>query len=92
MPKKTVQITLSRGMPGHAILDPVLDYLLAQGNQLATSYRWASNPTGLVAVVRFPINFNQLEEEFDFPPDIILDKKYGCIDYGYGQIVIRSSS
>lgn len=77
------------GLPRHALLDPILDLLLANGNQLATDYRWGSNQTGYFAILKNPIDFNLIERNFELPPSIVLDKQYGEVDYGQGTVVIR---
>lgn len=78
------------GRPRYALLDPILDLLLANGNELATTYRWGSNPTGYFAILKNPIDFDLIEANFELPESIILNKRYGEIDYGYGTVVIRS--
>jgi hypothetical protein len=77
-------------VPRHQVLDPVLDLLLASGNQLTTPYRWGSNPTGYFALLKDPIDFDLVEAHFELPPPVILDRFYGVIDYGYGTVVIRA--
>jgi hypothetical protein len=78
------------GMPRHALLDPVLDSLLDNGNELSTAYRWGSNPTGYFAVLKYPIDFDLVEARFELPTSVVLNRDYGEIDYGFGTVIIRS--
>lgn len=76
------------GKRSHSLLDPVLDLLVANGNELATTYRWGSNATGYFAVLKRPINFDLVEQTFEFPDGVVLDRRLGEIDYGYGTVNI----
>lgn len=78
------------GKPRYSLLDPVLDLLLSHGNELATSDRWCSNPTGYFALLKRPIDFDLVESKFDLPTSVSLDRSYGEIDYGNGTVVIRA--
>ena len=91
--ENVMKVKLSRddfvGLPRYALLDPILDLLLAHGNQLATTYRWGSNPTGYFAILRKPIDFDLIERSFEFPTSTVLNKRYGEVDYGEGTVIIR---
>lgn len=78
------------GLPRYALLDPVLDVLLANGNELSTAYRWGSNPTGYFAMLKRPIDFGLIESKFELPSAVVLNREYGEIDYGLGTVIIRS--
>lgn len=78
------------GRPRYELLDPVIDFLLDNGNELATSYRWGSNPTGYFAILKHSIDFALIESEFEFPSTVVMNQKYGEIDYGLGAVIIRS--
>jgi len=75
--------------PRYAFLDPVVDLLLASGNELATEYRWGSNPTGYFCLMRHPLDLGLVAANFDLPPSVVLDQKFGAVDYGMGTVVIR---
>ena len=77
--------------PKYNILEPILKHLLENGNELATDYRWGSNPTGYFCILRNKIDFGLIEENFELPSSIQLDHEYGEIDYGLGTVVIRSA-
>lgn len=78
------------GLPRYALLDPVLDLLLSNGNELATTYRWGSNPTGYFAILKHPIDFDLIESKFELPSAVALNRKYGKVDYGLGTVIIRA--
>jgi hypothetical protein len=77
-------------VPRYEVLEPVLNFLISHGNELATPYRWGSNPTGYFAFLKHPIDFELVEAHFDLPPSVMLDRAAGSIDYGYGSVVIRT--
>ncbi|WP_431274677.1 hypothetical protein ACQ858_22215 [Variovorax ureilyticus] len=58
--------------PLYAHLDPVVDFLVANGNALAYPYRWGSDREGYFCVVARPIAFADLLEAFQFPPTVLL--------------------
>jgi len=78
------------GSPRYALIDPILDLLLANGNQLATTFRWGSNPTGYFAILKYPIDFDLIEKNFELPLSIALSRQYGEVDYGQGTVIIRT--
>jgi hypothetical protein len=78
------------GQPTYALLEPILDLLLSNGNEIATPYRWGSNPTGYFAILKRPIDFDMVESSFELPDGMLLNRHFGEIDYGYGTVVIRS--
>lgn len=78
-----------KGQPSFTILEPILQLLLSEGNELATDYRWGSNPTGYFCLLKNNIDFELIERTFDLPPSIQLMKEYGTVDYGLGTAIIR---
>ena len=90
MTKTNIKIAHFSGKPKHEILDGVLDLLLAHGNELATEYRWGSNPTGYFAILKKPIDFELIRNNFELPSTVILNEKFGEVDYGMGTVIIRS--
>lgn len=83
-------VLLDDALPGQPLwthLEPVVEYLLANGNRLSYEYRWGSTREGFYCHVVLPIDFDGLEREFLFPPTIILgragnvifDEKTGCL-------------
>lgn len=90
MTKIKIEPAKFSGQPKYRILDSILDLLLTHGNELATDYRWGSNPTGYFAVLKKPIDFNLIRDHFELPGAVILDEKFGEVDYGIGTVIIRS--
>lgn len=90
MSKVKIEISSFSGQPKHNILDGVLDLLLSHGNDLATEYRWGSNPTGYFAILKRPIDFDLVRNNFELPASIMLNERFGEIDYGMGTVIIRS--
>ena len=90
--KQKLDFEKFRGLPKYRVFDDVLDLLLSNGNQLTTEYRWGSNPTGYFAILQYPIDFEIVEENFEIPPSVNLNKEYGEIDYGLGTVIIRSQT
>lgn len=90
MVKTKIEVASFSGQPKHKILDTILELLLANGNELATNYRWGSNPTGYFAILKRPIDFELIRNNFDLPSSIMLNERFGEIDYGMGTVIIRS--
>lgn len=77
--------------PKFSVLEPILKHLLVNGNELATEYRWGSNPTGYFCILRHKIDFGLIEDSFDIPDSIQLIREHGEINYGLGTVVIRNA-
>ncbi len=90
MNKTQIEVASFSGQPKHKILDGILDLLLAHGNELATDYRWGSNPTGYFAVLKQPIDFSLIKDNFELPTSVMLNEQFGEVDYGLGTVIIRS--
>lgn len=63
LPKRKLDL----GQRGDSLLDPLVDLLLAHGNQLAEPNRWGANPTGYFCLLNHPIDFDLVEQFFDLP-------------------------
>ena len=75
----------------YEVLEPILELLLKHGNEIETNYRWGSNPTGYFCILKYPINFVLIKSNMKIPNEILLNEKFGEIDYKLGTAVIRSS-
>lgn len=67
------------GLPPHTHMEPIVDFLISYGNNLAHDYRWGSNREGYFCYFSDPIDFDKLELKFEFPPTIILGRKTNMI-------------
>jgi hypothetical protein len=66
--------------PVYVHLDPLVDILLAHGSRLAFVYRWAQNRTGFYCPMTKPIDFDLIEQTFDLPDFVRLDREGGAIE------------
>jgi len=65
--------------PVYSHLDPIVDFLLAHGNELACDYRWGENRTNHFCNLKWQIDFDLLESNFTFPECIQLNRKRSSI-------------
>lgn len=72
MEKTKIPPDAPAGQVLHAHLEPVIDFLLLEGNRLTHSYRWGSNREGYFCHVRDPIDFVSLVNRFEFPESVLL--------------------
>lgn len=68
------------GEPSCSHLQPVVDYLINNGNKSVNTYFWGNNRTGYFCHLRYDIDFNELKKVFDFPESIKLNEKNQTID------------
>jgi hypothetical protein len=60
------------GKPRYFHLEPVVDYMLQQGNKLAHDFKWGSDKEGFYCCFSNPLDFEDIQKAFDFPDTIIL--------------------
>lgn len=68
------------GEKGYYHLTPVVDFLIKNGNKSQNDYIWGVNRTGYFCHLVDKIDFDLLQENFDFPESIKLDEKDQTID------------
>jgi uncharacterized membrane protein len=66
--------------PVYAHLEPIVDLLLANGNQLARPYRWGENRTGFYCFLSKPIDFDLIESAFVLPQTVRLARSGGRVE------------
>ena len=66
--------------PAYYHLNPVIDYLIAEGYEPSDQFLWGSNRTGFFAHFRNDIDFIKLKDTFYFPPSIQVDEISQTID------------
>jgi len=55
-------------------LEPIIDFLINNGNALKHNYRWGSNREGYFCHLNFSIDFKLIRANFILPNTIILDE------------------
>jgi hypothetical protein len=65
--------------PPYAHLEPIVDALLAAGNEVAGPSKFYLDRDGWRADLRRPINFGLIEERFDLPDSILLAKSRDAV-------------
>ena len=74
----------------YAHLDPIVDYLLANGNKLAYDFRWGSDREGFYCHLLDPIDFDGLERNFVFPSTIRMGRARNVIVTDTGGCIIKT--
>lgn len=73
----------------YAHLEPLVDFLINNGNSLARSYRWGENRTGYVCFLAEPIDFDLIEKEFSLPSYIRLVRDTDTIECDKSWVSIK---
>ncbi|MAZ87635.1 MAG: hypothetical protein CL693_08310 [Cellvibrionaceae bacterium] len=79
------------GTPDHSHLDPVVNYLIHNGNKSVNQYIWGNNRTGYFCHLENDIDFNSLRKVFDFPESIKISEAKQTIDCFNTYTVIKKS-
>jgi hypothetical protein len=66
--------------PEYFHLEPIVDLLLKNGNQLAKTYRWGENRTGFFCFLARPLDFDLIESTFIVPEFVRLDREHDVIE------------
>jgi hypothetical protein len=80
LPQKRAIVFEPHVRPVYAHLEPIVDLLLTHGNRLAHKYRWGENRTGPFCHFSDALNFDLIENTFEIPPYIRLDRQNGSIE------------
>lgn len=91
MAKQVTSEKNQEGTPLYSHLEPIVDFLLSDGNSLTNKYRWGSNWDGYYCDLTKAINFSRLEEVFDFPKSIMLAKERNVIFCEKTRCVIKTA-
>lgn len=78
--KVRIQAYPNEGEPDYAHLNPVVEFLIKNGNSSANEYIWGCNRTGYFCHLNRDINFDGLREVFIFPESVKLDEVNHSID------------
>lgn len=68
------------GAADYSHLQPIVDYLIRNGNKSANSYLWRNNRTGYFCHLQDDIDFEGVRKTFDLPSSIKLNEKTQTID------------
>lgn len=68
------------GHPEYSHLQPIVDFLLENGNESSNSFLWGNNRTGYFCHLQKDIDFEELKTRFDLPDSIKLNEKEQTID------------
>jgi hypothetical protein len=75
--------------PVYSHLEPIVDLLIANGNQLALDYKWGENRTGFYCFMSKALDFDLIENHFSLPNFIRLDRENGVIECDQTWATIR---
>jgi len=68
------------GTSDYSHLQPIVDYLIDNGNKSVNSFLWGNNRTGYFCHLQNDIDFDGVKKVFDIPDSIKLDEKSQTID------------
>lgn len=66
--------------PVYLHLEPIVDLLLANGNQLSREYRWGENRTGFYCFLKRSLDFDLIERTFELPSFVRLNREEDAIE------------
>ena len=66
--------------PVYLHLEPIVDFLLKNGNRLARNYKWGENRTGFYCLLQKPLDFDLVENSFEIPDFVKFDRQSNTIE------------
>jgi hypothetical protein len=66
--------------PVYSHLEPIVDLLLRNGNELALPFRWGENRSGFFCHLARPIDFALIESTFVLPASVRLSRGEGSVE------------
>ncbi len=79
------------GEPDYSHLNPIVNFLIQNGNQSINTYIWGNNRTGYFCHLEKDIDFDGISEKFILPPSIKVDIKNQTIDCLNTYSIIKKS-
>jgi hypothetical protein len=79
MTKLKIDKKPSFGTGKYEHLDPIVDALIADGNEIVGEERWKKTKDGWLCVVKDPINFSLVKQLFELPSTINCYEDRGTI-------------
>lgn len=80
-----------RSIKPYEHLEPLIDFLIENGNGLARDYRWGENRTGYFCLLEKPIDFDLIEREFVLPPYVRLMKESDAIECDKSWVSVKGN-
>lgn len=77
--------------PDYSHLEPIVEFLLQQGNESINEYIWGNNRTGYFCHLKHDIDFSNLKSHFDFPESIKINEQEQTIDCQNTYSIIRKT-
>ncbi len=66
--------------PVYSHLDHIVDRLLRNGNRLTRDHKWGENRTGFYCFLQDPLDFDLIENSFELPEFIRLNRQEDSIE------------
>nr|WP_199042400.1 hypothetical protein [Dyella sp. ASV24] len=66
--------------PVYLHLEPIVDLLLAHGNELSKEYKWGEDRTGFYCALKRPLDFERIETTFNVPSFVRFDRDGDVIE------------
>jgi len=77
--KKLISALPSNPKKPFSHLEPIVDALLVDGNELMTKSKFYLDRDGWRSDLKYPINFQLLNKEFEIPSSILLSEEHDSI-------------
>lgn len=79
----------SDNKPMYKHLEPIVDFLLEQGNSLARDERWHIDMSAIVCYLKDPIDFEKVKDQFELSNDIELNEEGNWIECAQTMCMIQ---
>lgn len=87
--KTKIKAYPDEGKEDYSHLQPIVDFLIKNGNIPATPYIWGNNRTGYFCHLKNDIDFHGIKENFELPDSIKLNEEKQTIDCFNTYSIIR---
>jgi len=75
--------------PMYKHLEPIVDFLVANGNSLARDERWHTDMSAIVCYLNKPIDFEGIKQHFALSNDIVLNEEGNWIECAQTMCMIQ---
>lgn len=80
MQKIKIESYPKQGESDYGHLVPIVDFLLANGNESINDYIWGNNRTGYFCHLKYEIDFKGILDRFELPESIKINQEKQVID------------